>query len=87
MVTQTDVELRVIELWKKEFPLIATIAFKRILVEVDSVFFEDISDATAAYFKAFNVNYDNFGWGNYFPWKEKDSFLVSKLSKIKNYLQ
>ncbi|WP_390899253.1 DUF1493 family protein [Yersinia mollaretii] len=77
---------------KKSFPLITTIAFKRIRVEVDSVLlsnfgFEDISDATVAYFKAFNINYNNFGWGNYFPWKEKGSFLVSKLSKIKNHLQ
>lgn len=87
MVTQTDVELHVIEFLKKELPLIAAIACKRILVEVDSMFFEDISDATAAYFKAFNVNYDNFYWGNYFPWKKKDSFLVSNLSKIKNHLQ
>ncbi|AHM73534.1 DUF1493 family protein [Yersinia hibernica] len=79
MVTQTDVELLVIDFLKKEHSLIATIIFKRILVEVDSVLlsnfgFEDISDATATCLKAFNVNYDNFYWSNYFPWKEKGFF-------------
>ncbi|WP_253271833.1 MULTISPECIES: DUF1493 family protein [Yersinia] len=52
--------------------MVTTITFKKIPVEVDSVLqnnfgFEDISDATDAYFKAFNVTYDNFYWSNYFP--------------------
>jgi Protein of unknown function (DUF1493) len=79
MVTDSGIEQQVIELFKKELPLVTTMTFKKIPVEVDSVLqdnfgFEDISDAADAYFKAFDVNYDNFDWGNYFPWKEKGFF-------------
>ncbi|CNL66966.1 DUF1493 family protein [Yersinia aldovae] len=79
MVTDSDIEQRVIELFKKELPLVTTVTLKKIPVEVDSVLqnnfsFEDISDATDAYFRAFNVTYDNFYWGNYFPWKGKGFF-------------
>ncbi|WP_145522924.1 DUF1493 family protein [Yersinia bercovieri] len=79
MVTDSDVEQQVIELFKKELPLVTTITFRKISIEVDSILqeifgFEDISDAADAYFKAFEVNYDNFDWGNYFPWKAKRFF-------------
>ena len=79
MVTPPNIEQQVIEFFKKELPLVTTITFKKIPVEVDSALqnnfvFEDISDVTDAYFKAFNVNYDNFYWGDYFPWKEKELF-------------
>lgn len=78
---------RLSSFFKKELPLVTTITFKKIPVEVDSALqnnfvFEDISDATDAYFKAFNVNYDNFYWSNYFPWKEKG--LFSRKEPIQN---
>ncbi|MGP2469143.1 MULTISPECIES: DUF1493 family protein [Yersinia] len=87
MVTPPNIEQQVIEFFKKELPLVTTITFKKIPVEVDSVLqnnfgFEDISDATDAYFKAFNVTYDNFYWSNYFPWKEKG--LFSRKEPIQN---
>ncbi len=79
MVTDSDIEQRVIELFKKELPLVTTITFKKIPIKVDSVLqenfdFEDISDAADSYFKVFEVIYDNFDWRNYFPWKGKGFF-------------